>query len=96
MPKDGYVCAPTLGPGIARPVMPWHHRAALTGGEAGARKVEFDSGRAVALLTVMFCGTPSAGAGKVLGEPDFGRAGIRAFEYAGARSLSTAPTHEEI
>jgi len=32
----------------------------------------------------------------VLAEPDFGLAGIRAFEYAGARSLSTASTHEEI
>jgi len=53
-----------LGPGMARLVMPRHNRAALTGGEAGDRKVEFHSGRAVALLTVMFCGTPSAGPGR--------------------------------
>jgi len=32
----------------------------------------------------------------VLAEPDFGPAGIRVFEYAGARSLSTAPTPKEI
>lgn len=86
MPKDRYVCAPMLGHG---------HREAA--------KVEFDSRRAVARLTTVFCGTSSGGgtgasrarSSRTLAWPSAAPSSTRGAS-GGARSLSTATTHEEI
>lgn len=59
-----------------------------------AVKVEFDSRRAAARLTMMFCGTPSAGPGRVQASPifaDFGVVVISAFEYRDGPPLGDRP-----
>ena len=70
MPKDGYVCAPMLGPGMARPVMPRHHRGSIHWRRGGRRRGRVRLSTRCHPLTVMFSRTPSAGAGKVLAAPD--------------------------